>query len=148
EEPRQLGEDLAAGVRGKKIRFDAATAPAKLVDIVRANGGTAEVALDPIALMKARKNARELAGAHAAHLRDGLALVHFLAWLDREAPTGRLTEIDAASALEAFRQRSGKLRDISFPTISAFGKHAASPHYRVTRASNAWIGRGLFLIDS
>ncbi len=98
--------------------------------------------------MKARKNARELAGMHAAHLRDGVALVHFLAWFEREAPKGKLTEIDAAAALEAFRRQSGKLRDISFPTISASGAHAASPHYRVTRATNARIGRGLFLIDS
>ncbi|MEA2759737.1 MAG: Xaa-Pro aminopeptidase, partial [Methylobacteriaceae bacterium] len=148
EQPRRLVEDLTTGVRGKRLRFDAATAPAKLVDIVRANGGTPEVGTDPIGLMKARKNARELAGVRAAHLRDGIALVHFLAWFERQVPKGKPTEIDAASALEAFRQESGKLRDISFPTISAFGAHAASPHYRVTRASNARIGRGLFLIDS
>jgi Xaa-Pro aminopeptidase len=148
EEPQRLVGDLTANVGGTKMRFDAATAPAKLVDIVRANGGTAEIASDPIALMKARKNARELAGVEAAHLRDAVALVHFLAWFEREAPRGKLTEIGAASALEAFRQESGKLRDISFPTISAFGAHAASPHYRVTRASNARIGRGIFLIDS
>jgi Xaa-Pro aminopeptidase len=148
EEPRRLSDDLSAGARGKKIRFDAATAPAKLVEIVRSGGGTPEIGLDPIALMKARKNARELAGIKAAHLRDGVALVQFLAWFNREASKGKLTEIDAASALEAFRQESGKLRDISFPTISAFGAHAASPHYRVTRASNSKIGRGLFLIDS
>jgi Xaa-Pro aminopeptidase len=148
EEPRRLLDDLSASARDKKIRFDAATAPARLVEIVRGSGGTPEIGPDPIALMKARKNARELAGVKAAHLRDGVALVHFLAWFDREAPKGKLTEIDAASALEAFRQESGKLRDISFPTISAFGAHAASPHYRVTRASNARIDRGLFLIDS
>jgi Xaa-Pro aminopeptidase len=147
-QPQRLIDDLTAEIGGKKLRFDAATAPAKLVDIVRIGGGTADIGSDPIALMKARKNARELAGVAAAHLRDGVALVRFLAWLDRGARKGKLTEIDAASALEAFRQESGKLRDISFPTISAFGKHAASPHYRVTRASNARIGRGLFLIDS
>ena len=148
EEPSRLADDIAAKAAGKKIRFDAASAPAKLVELVRENGGTPDVGFDPVALMKARKNARELAGVRAAHLRDGVALVHFLAWFERQAPKGKPTEIDAASALEAFRQESGKLRDISFPTISAFGPHAASPHYRVTRASNARIGRGLFLIDS
>jgi Xaa-Pro aminopeptidase len=148
EESHRLVEDLAASARGKKVRFDAATAPAKLVEIVRAHGGVPEIGTDPIALLKARKNARELAGVRAAHLRDGVALVRFLAWFDRDAAKGKLTEIDAASALEAFRQESGKLRDISFPTISAFAAHAASPHYRVTRTSNVRIGRGLFLIDS
>jgi Xaa-Pro aminopeptidase len=148
EEPARLAEDVAGNCAGKKIRFDAASAPAKLVELVRGNGGTPEIGTDPIALMKARKNARELAGVKAAHLRDGVALAHFLAWFDREAPKGRLSEIDAATALEEFRRETGKLRDISFPTIAAFGAHAASPHYRVTRASNAKIGRGLFLIDS
>jgi Xaa-Pro aminopeptidase len=147
-EPTRLVEDLRTGMAGRRVRFDATTAPAKLVDIVREGGGVPEVGADPIALMKARKNARELAGMRAAHLRDGVALVHFLAWFEREALGGKLTEIDAAAALEAFRRQSGKLRDISFPTISATGAHAASPHYRVTRATNARIGRGLFLIDS
>ena len=148
EEPSRLPADVAAKAAGRKICFDAASAPARLVEIVRENGGTPQIGTDPIALMKARKNARELAGVKAAHLRDGIALVHFLAWFEREAPKGKLTEIDAAAALEQFRRETGKLRDISFPTISAFGAHAASPHYRVTRASNARIGRGLFLIDS
>lgn len=148
EEPHRLEAALSASARGKKIRFDATTAPARLVEIVRAHGSTPEIGPDPIALMKARKNARELAGVRAAHLRDGVALAQFLAWFDRQAPNRKLTEIDAASALEAFRQESGKLRDISFPTISAFGAHAASPHYRVMRASNARITRGLFLVDS
>ncbi|GAC1338629.1 MAG: aminopeptidase P family protein [Beijerinckiaceae bacterium] len=148
EAPDRLLTELSGNVGGKTIRFDAATTPVKLVDFVRTNGGTADIGADPIALMKARKNARELAGARAAHLRDGIALAHFLAWFDREAPRGRLTEIDAAAALETFRRDTGKLRDVSFPTIAAFGAHAASPHYRVTRASNSRIGRGLFLIDS
>ena len=50
--------------------FDAATAPEKLAAIVREAGGVCAVAADPIALMKARKNAAELAGARAAHVRD------------------------------------------------------------------------------
>jgi len=49
----------------------------------------------------------------------------------------------AATALETFRRENGDLRDISFPTISAFGEHAAIPHYRVTEKSNLKIGRGV-----
>ena len=45
--------------------------------------------------MKAVKNAAEIDGMRAAHLRDGTAMTRFLAWLDREAPNGKLTEIDA-----------------------------------------------------
>jgi Xaa-Pro aminopeptidase len=99
--------------------------------------------------MKARKNATEIAGSRAAHLRDGAAMVRFLAWLDREIAKGTpLTEIDAAVALEGFRRETNALVDVSFPSISAAGPNAALPHYRVTDATNRPITPGLYLIDS
>ena len=149
EEPGRLVPliaDLGAGRR--RIAFDAATAPARLSQALEAAGGAPVVGLDPITLMKATKNKAELAGARAAHLRDGAAITTFLAWFDREAPKGKLTEIGAAQALETFRRETGALKDISFPTISAAGPHAAIPHYRVSEASDLKIGRGIFLIDS
>jgi Xaa-Pro aminopeptidase len=99
--------------------------------------------------MKATKNATEIAGTRAAHRRDGAAVTRFLAWLDREAPTGKLTEIDAVTALEDFRRDTGALKDVSFPTISGFGPNGAIVHYRVTTRTNRRIAPdGLFLIDS
>jgi Xaa-Pro aminopeptidase len=95
------------------------------------------------------KNHAEIAGARAAHKRDGAALARFLAWLDREAPKGALTEIDAVKALESFRRDSGLLKDISFPTIAGAGPNGAIVHYRVTENSNRRIGMNeLVLIDS
>jgi len=138
----------ARGAAGARIVFDAATAPARLVQALEAAGGKAIVKADPIARMKAVKNAVELAGTRAAHIRDGAALSRFLAWFDAEASKGDLTEIDAAAALETFRRDTGALKDVSFPTIAAAGPHAAIAHYRVSDASNLKIGRGLFLIDS
>ncbi len=147
--PEQLLSDLrSAGAQARTILFDAATAPIKLVEALRAAGGEPRLGDDPIALPKAIKNDTELAGARAAHIRDGAALTRFLAWFETEALTGRLTEIAAAQALETFRREGGLLRDISFPTISAFGPHAAIPHYRVTEHSNLPIGRGVYLVDS
>ena len=49
-------------------------------------------------------------------MRDGAAVTRFLAWFDREAPNGQLTEIDAVEALESFRRDTGLLKDVSFPT--------------------------------
>jgi Xaa-Pro aminopeptidase len=75
--------------------------------------------------------------------------VRFLAWLEREAPSGKLTEIDAVEALESFRRENGLLKDVSFPTISGAGPDGAIVHYRVTRKTNRLIKPGeLFLIDS
>ena len=39
--------------------------------------------------MKAMKNPAEIEGSRAAHIRDGAAVVRFLAWFDREAPAAR-----------------------------------------------------------
>jgi Xaa-Pro aminopeptidase len=149
EEPGKL-LDFVAGLAATspRIGFDSATAPAILTHAFRGAGGEPVVALDPIALMKSRKNEVELAGTRAAHGRDGAAIARFLAWFDREAPKGHLTEISAAEALESFRRDTGRLKEISFPTIAAAGPHAAIPHYRVSEESNLAIGRGLFLIDS
>jgi Xaa-Pro aminopeptidase len=99
--------------------------------------------------MKAVKNATEIAGARAAHVRDGAAVSRFLAWFDSEAPKGGLTEIVAVEALESFRRDTGLLKDVSFPSISGAGSDGAIVHYRVTRATDRKIAPGeLFLIDS
>ena len=139
---QRLGRD------GACVAFDAATVPAVLTQALERAGGKAAIGADPIALMKAVKNKAELAGARAAHERDGAAVTRFLAWFDVEAPRKRLTEIDAVNALETFRRATGALKDISFPTIAAAGPNSAMPHYRVSNASNRRIERGIFLIDS
>jgi len=139
-------EDL--GRKGARVAFDSATAPAYLTQALERAGGKADIGPDPITLMKAKKNPAEIAGARAAHERDGAAMTSFLAWFAAEAPRGRLTEIDAVEALETFRRASPALKDLSFPTISAFGPNSAIPHYRVSEQSNRKIGRGIFLIDS
>jgi Xaa-Pro aminopeptidase len=133
---------------GAKVRIDSGTGAAALEQIVSAAGGKPDVAPDPIALMKASKTTGEIEGTRAAHRRDGAAVTGFLAWLDREAPNGQVSEIDAAEMLEDFRRRTNALMDLSFPTISGAGPNAALPHYRVTRRSNRRIGPGIFLVDS
>jgi Xaa-Pro aminopeptidase len=149
-EPAALVPDLAAlGAAGKTVRLDQATAADALARTVTDAGGKVSRGSDPIALMKAVKNAVEIEGARAAHRRDGAAVARFLAWFDREAPHGSLTEIDAVAALESFRRDTGLLKDVSFPTIAGSGPNGAIVHYRVTRASNRRINAGeLFLVDS
>jgi Xaa-Pro aminopeptidase len=149
-EPAALETDLAAlGTAGRTVRLDQATAADALARMVTGAGGKISRGADPIALMKAVKNAVEIDGARAAHRRDGAAVVRFLAWFDREAPRGSLTEIDTVAALESFRRDTGLLKDVSFPTIAGSGPNGAIVHYRVTRASNRRINAGeLFLVDS
>ncbi|MBV9590166.1 MAG: M24 family metallopeptidase, partial [Hyphomicrobiales bacterium] len=94
------------------------------------------------------KNATEIEGSRQAHLRDGVAVARFLAWFAKEAPQGRITEIDAALKLEECRVETGLLKQLSFPTIAGAGPHAAIPHYRVTTATNRKLTSGIFLVDS
>ncbi len=148
--PVDFERDLKAlGTGERTVRLDQATASDALARLITGNGGKVVRSADPIAIMKAVKNPVEIAGARAAQARDGAAMVRFLAWFDREAPVGHLTEIDAVKALESFRRETGQLKDVSFPTIAGAGPDGAIVHYRVTTRTNRTILPGeLFLIDS
>jgi Xaa-Pro aminopeptidase len=134
---------------GAAIALDAATAADALSRLIVAAGGKPVRGNDPVSLLKAVKNITEIEGTRTAHQRDAVALTRFLAWIDREAPSGGLTEIDTVEALETFRRQTGALKDVSFPTIAGTGPNGAIVHYRVTRKSNRRIAPGdLLLIDS
>jgi Xaa-Pro aminopeptidase len=149
-EPDALtGELTALAKAGMAIALDSATAADALSRLIISAGGKVVRGSDPVTLLKAVKNPTEIAGTRTAHRRDAVALARFLAFLDREAPKGRLTEIDTVEALETFRRDTGALKDVSFPTIAGTGPNGAIVHYRVTRKSNRRIAPGdLLLIDS
>lgn len=143
-----LESDLAA-LSGKTVLLDPATASAWFFETLTAAGATILKGQDPCALPKACKNSAEIAGTKEAHLRDGAALTRFLHWLDTEAQSGDVTEIEAVTRLENFRDETGKLHDLSFETISGAGPNGAIVHYRVSTATDRKLERGsLFLVDS
>jgi len=150
DEPDALAPKLTElAQRGATIALDSATAADALSRLISAAGGKPVRGSDPVSLLKAVKNITEIEGTRNAHRRDAVALARFLAWIDREAPTGALTEIDTVEALESFRRDTGALKDVSFPTIAGTGPNGAIVHYRVTRKSNRRISPGdLLLIDS
>ncbi len=150
EEPGALAPKLTElARRGAGIALDNATAADALSRLIAAAGGKPVRGNDPVSLLKAVKNTTEIEGTRTAHQRDAVALTKFLAWIDREAPSGALTEIGAVEALETFRRQTGALKDVSFPTIAGTGPNGAIVHDRVTRKSNRRIAPGdLLLIDS
>jgi Xaa-Pro aminopeptidase len=147
-EPSDFADALAMlGRSGARVRLDPARASQWIADALTAAG--ISEGEDPCLLPKAKKNAAEIAGARAAHRRDGAAMCRFLAWLDEAAPGGGLDEIAAAERLEAFRRESPELKEISFDTISGAGPNGAIVHYRVSRSTNRKLDPNtLFLIDS
>lgn len=137
------------GTDKQVIGIDPAVTPYAFVERLKAKGATLSPSDDPCQLPKACKTAAEIKGMEAAHLRDGLALVKFLHWLDENAAGGTLTEMTAADRLEAFRRESDLLQDLSFPTISGAGPNGAIVHYRVDDGSNRPLEQdSLYLVDS
>lgn len=147
--PMDRLEAALGDLSGKTVSLDPDSASAWFFETVEASGAKILRQLDPVMLPKAQKNEAELGGTSAAHERDGVAVTRFLHWLDTEAQTGTVTEIDAAIRLEHFRDELGGLKDLSFETISGAGPNGALPHYRVSTASNRLLERGtLYLVDS
>jgi Xaa-Pro aminopeptidase len=103
----------------------------------------------PVFAFKAVKNDTQMAGIRAAHVRDGVAMVKFLKWLEEAVPAGDVTELSAAARLAAFRAEAPEFRDLSFETISGYGSHGAIVHYAADEKSDRTLRpRGLYLIDS
>ena len=148
--PEALEARLAEiGASGARVRLDAETASRWIGDTLKAAGAEIVEGQDPCVLPKARKNAAEIAGTRAAHLRDGAAVCRFLAWLDARGASGEIDEIAAAEQLETFRRETGALKDISFDTISGAGPNGAIVHYRVTQSTSRTLEPGsLYLVDS
>lgn len=137
------------GRTGANVAIDAALAPASYVQTLRDAGANIVELTDPCALPRACKNATEISGTKAAHIRDGVAVTHFLHWVATKAQGGDVDEIMAAKTLENFRSASGQLADLSFDSISAAGPHGAICHYKVSTESNITLDRdSLYLIDS
>ncbi len=140
--------EALAGLSGP-VRVARDSAPLAVGSILSAADIPIAHADDPCILPKARKNPTEIAGARAAHLRDGAAMVEFLAWFDATAPGGDLSEIDLVCALETRRRAGNGLRDIAFETIAGSGPNGAVIHYRVTRQSDRRLSPGdLVVLDS
>ncbi len=143
-------EAALAELAGRTVLVDRAACPLWIADRLEGAGATLKWGEDPCLRPKARKNEAELAGARAAHRRDGAAMARFLHWLDEAVAAGEtLTEIDVVTRLEEFRAATGALEDISFDTICGAGPNGAIVHYRVTRETNRTLAPGeLLLVDS
>ena len=143
-----LGGALAElGAAGRAVLLDPATCNTWVAE--RCRGAKVIEKASPIPAMKARKNDTEIAGMRAAHVRDGVAVVRFLRWLEEAVPKGSETEISASDKLEALRAEGEHFQGLSFDTISGYAGHGAIIHYRASDASSSRLqARGMYLIDS
>jgi Xaa-Pro aminopeptidase len=105
----------------------------------------------PVSDLKAIKNAIEVNGMRACHLRDSAAMVQYFAWLEHELvnKSTALTETQAADKLEEFRSKQDMFVGLSFATVSATGANAAIIHYQPSRTDCSIIDpEAVYLCDS
>jgi Xaa-Pro aminopeptidase len=99
--------------------------------------------------LKGIKNPIEIQNQKNAYIKDGVALVKFLYWLDKNVGNIPITEVSAQEKLLEFRQEQDGFIEPSFGTISAYKENAAMMHYSASETSNAEIKEeGLYLVDS
>lgn len=132
---------------GRHLLVDDSTTNHTLVSALQR--GKAVFGESPVPGMKAVKNRVEQDGFRAAMLRDGIAMVKFLAWLKPAVEAGGQTEMSLDRRLTALRAEQPLFKGISFDTIVGYEAHGAIVHYEATPAMDAPIEpHGLVLIDS
>ena len=106
--------------------------------------------VSPVILKKSIKVSSEIENLRQTYIDDGVAMECFLYWLEKEVASGReVTEWDASVKLTSLRSQIPGYRGNSFENISAYGPHAALPHYSTPEEGSAVIRPcGLYLVDS
>ena len=104
----------------------------------------------PVKRMKTIKNDTEIAGFKQVMLKDGIAMVKFLYWLDKQLSEGEtLTEISVSDELASLRAEQTLFRGLSFDTIAGYEAHGAIVHYESTPETDVPLRpEGLLLLDS
>lgn len=105
--------------------------------------------LNLTSIMKCHKNEIEIKNTKNAFIKDGVALVRYLNWLETGVSTGTITEMIASEKLLEFRKQQDLFIEDSFEAISAYGANASMPHYKPSHEHPVKVEpRGLYLIDS
>lgn len=103
---------------------------------------------NPTELMKANKNEVEQACLKEAYLMDSVAVTRFIYQMLNEANLEDMTEVSAAEKIDTLRSKLDGFLDLSFPTISAYGKNAAIIHYEPGEEEVFLNTKGMLMVDS
>ena len=102
-----------------------------------------------VARLKSIKNSTMLANLATAMEKDGVALTRFFMMIEREYPSGTLTEVELGKRLRQLRLADPSCVDESFAAIIGWNGHGAIVHYEATEETDVAIaGQGLLLVDS
>ncbi|MED6294556.1 hypothetical protein CHARACLAT_022272 [Characodon lateralis] len=103
----------------------------------------------PVLTTKAVKDETEERILREAHVRDAVAVIQLLMWLEKAVPQGNLTELRAAEYVNNCRSKQKDNRGPSFETISASGPNAALAHYSPSEETSRRLTVDeMYLVDS
>lgn len=133
---------------GQRIAFDIKRINCWLNDSIPV--GCKKVDVDEITtVLKAIKNDVELENYKQCQISDGIAMVKFLIWLEKNIGKQEVTEITVADKLKYFRAQQPDNLGPSFTTIAGYKEHGAMMHYSATDESRyALENRGMMVLDS
>lgn len=97
------------------------------------------------------KNETELRGFRDCHIRDGVALVRYFAWLENEllVEKAKINEFEAAEKSRKFREEGCLFVGESFACISSIGENSAIIHYSPEKEGSAELNyKKIYLCDS
>jgi len=136
-----------SGLRNKSIWLSNHASQA-LVSLCSKNNKLV-IECSPVTLAKCIKNEVEIQGFINCHVRDAAALCSYFAWLEKEIPTGTVTEISGADKLASLRGEMENFVGLSFDTISSVGPNGAIIHYKPSPETDRTVtDEEVYLVDS
>ena len=133
---------------GESIAFDPKRTNCWLFDSIPAECKKIEVN-EITTILKAVKNDVEIKNFEQCQISDGIAMVKFLHWLEKNIDRQEITEITVSDKLKELRAQQPDNIGSSFNTIAAYRDHGAMMHYSATQESRYVLeNKGLMVLDS
>ena len=133
--------------KNKKIALDSSSS-FFYYELMKSSGIKPNLIEDPCINIRCQKNEIEIKHSVHFHILDGVSLVKFFYWLEKEKLSTKLDELYVSKKLEDFRKKNKNYFSPSFPTISAVGRNASIIHYNPIQNNKRLISGQLYLCDS
>ena len=146
-EPCRFEAFLADRLSGKVISANVRRTPHRFAALAARLGTLRD---DPVVSHRRwQKHPTEIQRAREGHRRDGLAVIRFMAWLQRTIREQAVTEIEASQQLTELRKELPEYRGNSMPMMSASGPNSALPHYVPSDDTNSVLNdHPIYWMDS
>lgn len=133
---------------GKTIGYQPSKTPFGIAQLLNKKGRNAAKMDSPAHHLKAVKNETEQKNLRIAHMRDSLAWVKFLCWMDSKMPYKGVKEMQLSDILDGFRKQDNMFDGHGYGPIAGWGENGANIHYNAL-GEGAEVGSdNLFLLDS